>query len=218
MFIGDKLDPSLSLIHAVHRYYPIGINILNEQFDGFQELRAIMDSKFKQLSDNAFSNNIGYLREELRNKFREFQIDFDDYKQFPSFSFAIELDQASYPTLQHSVRLVVKISLLINYYTIFFEEYITNQEVFSGLGPARVAIISLRSQTNTRNTNIRTELLDLLQECLQNYHYVDHESLFKLKIHYGLPLDAPYITITETKPVYNYLFDNQFYQSLLVSP
>jgi len=216
MFITDNKNPSSALIKAVHQFYPVGFNMPNIQYEGFSQLQEILTIKNNNVSQNTIPENLKKLEERLRSHFGLLPIYIEYYKQFPSYSIVIELFNRQHEGVQHIQRLAIKVSLLINYYTIYYEDYIKYNGLMYELGPVNTTVASFQLQ------NEKTELKNInavehyLQECFPEYFYVKHDLLFNLKIHHGTLIDEELELASEIKTVFSFLFDNQFYASLLV--
>jgi len=216
MFITDNLNPSTALVKAVHHYYPVGFYMSNVQYEGFQELQEILLSKHNNVSRNSMPDDIKKLGEKLKSHFSHLPVHFEDYKQFPSYSIVIELGHHHHDGVQHLLRLVIKISLLVNYYTIYFEDIIKYNHLRYGLGPVNTTVVSFQMQREKDHAQHVNAVEGFLKECFPDYFFVAHELLFALKIKYGNLIDEELETANQTKAIFSFLFDNVIHAGLLV--
>jgi len=216
MLITDNFNPATALVKAVHHYYPVGFAMTNIQYEGFQELQAILLVKHNNVSKNSMPDDIKKLGENLRNHFGHLPVHFEYYKQFPSYSIVIELFHHYHDGVQHILRLVIKVSLLINFYTIYFEDAIKYDHLRYELGPVNTTVVSFQMQRDKDHAQDVIAVERFLKECFPDYFFIGHQLLFGLKIKHGQLIEEEFETAGQTKDVFSFLFDNEAYAGLLV--
>lgn len=215
MIFSDNINPANSLIHAVHRFYPVGFNLTNDQYDGYNAVKEIVAEKIEKLKADTFPINLKLFNQKIKNHFSNLRVQFEYHKQFPSYSIVLFISERDYEGLQHILRVAIKISLLINYYTVYFEEYVKYKDIYSEIGTYNTTVVSFNRQKEENKLKINI-LFEFLSECFPKYFAIGHDLLFKFKVHHGTTFGNEFTTVSEGKPVFDYLFDNQFYAGLLV--
>ncbi len=197
------------LITSLHQYYPIGLNILNTDYNGYKSLLNLIDVKISQVINDSLPQNIRDLEHKLLMNFNEDKIRLDFYRQFPSYSFSIHLLSEGSKVYEHDLLITVKVSILTNYYTYYFEEITTHNNV-NLLNNSRLN--SLTISKDLYNYPNKKELFkiieELINECFNAYVFVDHYLLFKLKVNNGTPHgESEGQFDNRSYPIFNFLFD-----------
>ncbi len=65
----DSPSPLTGLIRAVQEYYPVGFQIMNEQFEGFQKVKNIVGDKITLLMNNTLPEHVNRLSDQLNDSF-----------------------------------------------------------------------------------------------------------------------------------------------------
>jgi len=204
--IPENSDLISNLIRAVHRFYPLGFEFINEQFDGYQELKTIVDRKIKQVIENTIPEELLRLEIELKNLFTGLPLYFDVHRNFPSYSVAIEIGKVEFPEFEKVQRLSLKISLLTNCYTFFLEEIIKHTSVTNSFGhPHFTVVISQNLQTES----VR-RIKEIVTECFPTYQFVDPKILFSIKTN-GVPYGQDHSDPKRDYSLFDFLFDSAPY-------
>ena len=116
-----EVDITNNLIRNVYKYYPVGIMELSNSYPGTILMKEEIKAKFTAIKATRFlSDEIAI---SLSNAFPEKQIDNLNYFEFPSFLFEIVWENTKSESLQFTKKLCIYISLLTDYYTVYFKNY-----------------------------------------------------------------------------------------------
>lgn len=205
------------LIKAVHKYYPIGFNLRNDLYDGFLEATQIARNKVIQLHENSIPAPRIEFEKQLKAYFNGFVVFNDFHTEYPSFSFSIVLDRNDSIYFEKELLFIVKISLLTNHYTFFYQEYVKHKDVLHSTGhPYNTTIISLKSQVEKNKIANTHQITQMMTNCFPEYEYANHALLFSTMIKYGVLYGEEDAYAKNDNSLYAFLFDNQTYISLLV--
>lgn len=188
----------------MHRYYPVGFDLTNIQYPGFLHLKEILKQRQNQIVSNSLPTNVKSFEEKLVDKFEGHSVSTNYPQPVPNYSFTIDLANKDYGTLQHIRRFTIKISLLVNYYTYFYVNYVKHKD-----SNALTKVLSLEDQVEENKERDLEIISRLLSEHFPNYYFIPHDLLFRLKIRTGIPFDDEYVAITEDRPVFAYLFESE---------
>ncbi|MFB5945837.1 hypothetical protein [Albibacterium profundi] len=198
MFIIDNKDPSYCLIQAVYRYYPVGFNLTNIQYPGFKHLNELIAQK------HPLPSKVKNFELELTKKLKGYFISTNHEHPVPNYSFTIHLANKDYASLEHILHLNVNISLLVNYYTIYYASYVKHKNNYVG-----TTVLSLEEQIAEGKEKDLEAILGLLRKYFPDYYFIPHQRLFNLKVRLGTPFDGEYLAIAEPRPVFAYLFEDE---------
>jgi|GEM_PF-4774683 len=165
------------LLERIHYYYPIGMPGRYSDYPGFIKLRSIIEEKIIAIQNNE-PTPFTRLMERIREKYNNLSLNDLSYHQFPSYLFTIELGSSQQQQVEISNRIIVAISLLGNFYTI----YVENLYHFSGFKTNKTKIahhILYNDECNDDETiTLIKGLKDLILSSFKDYKYVDHYILF----------------------------------------
>jgi hypothetical protein len=208
--MNNKKEILNDLIEAIHKYYPITQGVPNEEYEGYRILQKIIDTKIDGFTSGKLPDDCYALITQIAECFNNCPVNVHWYTNFPSYSISVELANETMDHIKRTSSLNVKISLLTNYYTIFFEE----MNVFNGFKerhdknkPVLFRILS------SKNLNVDTEktfiakVQNIITPLFPGYKYVNHDFLFKKKLPKGIPIGF-LDPIPNYYPIYAFLFDN----------
>lgn len=203
-----------SVINVVHHYYPIGFKALAQQYSGSQELMSIIGAKIKKnLIDNTLPSDILALKADILHHFQDaLFVYFDSHYQFPNYSISIELSKDSSEFIERTLRFTIKISLLTNLYTFFYEHQLLHLDIlFPTIDkPVLSHVLSLDWQSEKDKGETIQKVTSLIEKHFPDYHYVDHHFLFSVKINSGVLYGDELSSFGAEHSVYEFLFDNNF--------
>lgn len=154
----------------------------------------------------------------LKKRFQNFKVLVNFYRQFPNYSISIQLlnDQSEYS--ERYLFLTLKISMLTNYFTVFFEEITKHTDIIISPGYAiNSTIIFLESQKFPERLQYFEQIKQIVKECFSEYNFVKHYILFSTKVEHGTLYGDSSANEGIKNSLYRYLFDNQDYINLYVT-
>lgn len=200
-------------VHAVRKYYSIDPKIPNREYDGYNLLVEIIENKIDQLVDNMLPKQFYNLIEAINLDFKEYTVFDKCYEQFPNYSLTIELANRISNNIQCISLLNLRMSLLTNYYTIFFEEvnifndFSENERINR---PLSFRIFSSRNNGIDPEKILLKKLKKMIDESFPEYKFVHHKILFDLKIDSAEPIGLTGYGLN-SYPIYAFLFDNNYH-------
>lgn len=206
-------DITNTLLTKIHNYYPIGRPEMYQQYAGFQELKNIMTQKIAEMENNESKWN--QFIKTVRNKFPLCRVE-DLYYPFPSFCLNIHIGEKTFETIKTQTSVQVVVSLLADYYTIYFGEHSTYTAYLQSnpmFGILAFDSYSMNSQDK--------DLIDHIQEAMPlffpNHKYLSHFFLMKNGIIGGNPLsDIDNFSIQREVSYFEYLFNFNSYGNFSV--
>ncbi|RZK38720.1 MAG: hypothetical protein EOO90_21355 [Pedobacter sp.] len=206
----------------VSQYYPIETDLSNESFEGYQKLLAITHVKINQVIDDDLPASFNKLINEVSKEFKDFKVFSEIYKQFPNYALRIELLNKDFEEVSVTYNLKLRLSLLTNFFTVFFEEVILHKNMSYGptiYFPLTTNVLSSRLEFIENGKSDLNKLKAIVQEIFKEYGYISHISLFNTKILNGIP--HGFLADPEVQyPLYSFLFDNDYspIQPLIILP
>jgi hypothetical protein len=208
--VGD--NPFFDLVKAVYQYYPIGTGDINEAFPGYGRLNAIVKDKIERLVANTLPVAPSKLDSDVRNSFNNLTVLNSYHHQFPNYAMDIRFPKIEYPEVDLNYKLSLRISLLTNYYTIFFEEVIFHKNLRAGSDQAPSMSFAVSSSIGhiADAGNIVQTLKTIVGTNFPDHKFVNHALLFSRKIRGGYPHGADGNPFNKEYSLYNFLFDNEY--------
>jgi hypothetical protein len=208
--IKAKIRPEINeLIGCVHKFYPSDFQ--NQPTDIYVNptLDGIVKEKINQIINKKLPKPCYSLMTEVKKLFKDKIVIKGLERQFPSYGMTIMLNETTQNNIRSQTCITLKISLLTNYYTVFFEEFnwflnfpaskVTNTptlfQIFSSSNPAIDPTVLYSNS-----------LKKIIEENFPNHEFIDHKLLFNKKIEYGFPYQL--ISNEKSFPLFAYLFDN----------
>lgn len=202
----------LDLLKHIHQYYPIGLP------EYYNQPRGIMIER-----DHIVTNKINDLIEGKEtawslfvNELKKHDCELLDMApiQFPSYVIHIKLKTPDFstPEILHKRELVVVVSLLCPYYTIYYLDtyrFNTIRAAHHRYGPTfRIAFKDLLPEFSFDQEALLKEVEELIKRYFPNHAYAIHGMLMHRYLSPGIILEGqigegPY-------PIYSYLFDDTF--------
>jgi len=208
----DSSDLITNLIRTVQHFYPLGFELTNDQYDGFIELRDIIEEKLVQARENKLPTEIGKLIADIEKMYPGIIIHLDSYSGSPSYSISIPIISQDFDSLDRSLTFTLKISLLSNYYTYFFEERVKHKNIlpFNGSDPYVSTVISQEAQKEDKERKMAMQIESIFRDCFPSYQFVNHHLLFTIKTN-GVPFGQDYADRKRNYLLYDFLFESGMY-------
>jgi len=200
------------LLEYIHKYYSIGIpGLLNYQ--GQSALESILEKKINSLDSEEQTPWFALIKS-LREVFEGYELQDCGFLQFPNYVCYIVMDNQRSENVNMKTRLVCALSLLCDYYTIFFEDIYTMERyelVYPSEAPG-LAVVSFEGHPafKTHSKEI-TELKSLIATKFPGYSYLHHKPLFKTPIAAGIPHGEGPSEVPVSYSIYRYLFNSYSY-------
>ena len=210
-----------NLIQATLKYYPIGFNISNHMYPGYKALTEMIAIKITQLATGDFPTPCDKLARELQQIFKPSSVGILLEHQFPNYAFSLELQKIDSETVTITYRLHLRISLLVNYYTIFHEESIAHKNISSlphNFTPLITRTISTHAEIVDSHDIYFKDLKRLTESAFPDYKFVSHNLLFRTKVTNGIPYGFDGDAFGTSFPLYNFLFGSDINRNLHISP
>lgn len=194
------------LLKNIYSYYPIGMNSFINKYEGQKQLRKIIENKINALiakQNSPWTNLVYDIEKHYPGKVFDMA-----YLQFPSYQAVINFNSIDNDEYNSTHNLIVVISLLCSYYTIFFESDYRFKAFNSSPELTNYKIFSLNS--DKKNSSI--DLVAIKSEIEKNFDahsFISHKILFDYKINGGIPYSKTEENLTFSSfPIYSYLFDS----------
>src|ERR1700749_4206298 len=110
-----------NLVQDIYTHYTVQQSN-DEEPKAYEGIQKIIDLKIKQFTSNSLPDNYYSLLRFLQDTFKDRLIINQLYSNFPSYSVTVELRNELREEIKTLTWLNVRISLLTNFYTIYFEE------------------------------------------------------------------------------------------------
>lgn len=196
------------LLKAIHSFYPVGMNDIMMKYDGFAAFQDILSDKINVVMEGGDPswNNLSH---ELGRIFAGHPLMDQSYNQFPSYQFCITLLEKDDREMKIERRLLVNISLLCPYYTLFFE---TKMDIklhnSKSLPQLTTSVFNLHTTDDPAKSKME-EIRKLVETHFKGYQFAYHKTLFEYHIDgCGTYSNWQEYEAGRKYPVYSYLFDS----------
>jgi len=209
----DESNPFYDLVKAVYQYYPIGVGEPNSFYKGYHDLTNIITEKINRLIAGDTPQVCTELLDKIKQALPNYTVETSYHRQFPNYAIEIELPKKEYPEIHLLYHLKLRISLLTNHYTLFFEETALHQNIKGGLSgqiPLRSIAVSSILVNLPESEQMVIALKEILRKIFPDYHFVSHRLLMSRKIKGGYPHGADHNPYNDEFSIYNFLFDNEY--------
>ncbi len=211
--INATVRPEINeFISCVHRFYPSDFQNQSGEKYSNPIIDKIVEEKVNQLIYGNLPNSCYTLMAEVRELFKDKIIIKGLERQFPSYGMTIMLNESTQNNIRSQTTITLKISLLTNYYTVFFEEFnwFLNFSKFKSINrPTLFRIFSSSNPAIDLDNLYSNALKKIIGENFPDHKFVDHKLLFNKKIEYGFPYQLN--TDEKSFPLFAYLFDNDVF-------
>ena len=197
----------LDLLKSVYRYYPVGLPNFQSSFEGRAKAMDILEKKIIAVQDgtpNDWTRLISVLTEKKIGEVRDAA-----YIQFPSYTATIILKQASTEWIEFTQYLHVTVSLLTNYYTVYFEDRLGHKVFYESEkhNPHTYLYYSNIRDPTSPSAEAFHEVKSIVASVFRNHQFVPHQLLFDHKVQGVYSLYEPQDQGLMEAPLFTLLFD-----------
>ena len=196
------------LLNRIHYYYPIGQEQLGTNHPGYIDYNKILTSKINNIIEDKKSN-WDELTKLIMGIYKDGFFDMN-YLQFPSHIGKIALKNELHQEYDYQQTLVINISLLCNFYTIFFEDTFIYKNYIDPLPKPKTKILYLNQKKKIEINHTIEIIQQKIKWLFPEYEYINHKVLFLYEIKAGVPYTDGYEYATPPYFIYNFLFDGFF--------
>lgn len=132
------------LLEIIHSYYPIGSEQLEHNYSGYPRYKKILTNKINDIIEAKETKWVSFV-----NSMKPvYEADFFDmnYHQFPSHIARVNIINESNSKFDFQQTLVINISLLCNYYTVFFEDLFIFKNYSDNLSKPKIKLVYLNQK------------------------------------------------------------------------
>ena len=179
---SDLINKIVDLVKNVHYFYPTGNFNLKNNWPGYKVLKEKVDQKINnECNDsNSVSNRFST---SLTNRLTNYAIVNYNHFHFPNYVTIVRIGDNDYQHINHVYYLQITVSLLCDYYTIFFvDEYrfrsFTAQIPFASMH----TIYSYKESLSRYDANITKIIEEEIMRHFPEKRFMYHEPLFKTQI------------------------------------
>jgi hypothetical protein len=209
----------IDLLLKVQLYYPIGIPQIYQEYPGYNLFKEKVALKIDDLDNNIKTPWSDFFTQ-VEKKFQQYQTFDESYHQFPSYITTIQLEKSKDSEREITKELVINVSLLTDYYTIFFKD--SYKYLRYGTDSLRVPpgleIIYYENGTEKTYFDFAAELKNMIQQYFPNHLFVEHYLLFNTEVAggiiYGQGFDIPLLDTRYS--IYEFLFSNYINKDRMV--
>jgi hypothetical protein len=198
----SQIDEQYQLLQTLYKYYPIGVNRLNEYYLGFKELERIAAEKFQAACDETLEPWLTMMSE--MRKASKFDVVDNTGNMTPCLNVFFVLKDNEYEYLAFNVF----ISLLGSFYTTY---YIFQKRFKKGLDVTHLGFTLYKNHSYLleNEPNIDIEVDNIIQKYYPNYFHVKHDSLINYyPVYHSNPYYIKGVPHTQiSTPLYNFFFD-----------
>lgn len=175
-----------SLMKTINEYYPVGITAMKPWFAGFEKYTQILTEKINLVISKERTPWVDFI-EKLQSEFADSILDMD-YLQFPCHLVKITLKKEHHSDYEFERYLVVNVSLLCNYYTLFFEDRFRFKDYTNDIiKPSITILFSRKLSEKVHFDDLVTKIESQLVKYFGNYSRINHKLLFDYKVEAVLP-------------------------------
>jgi hypothetical protein len=198
------------LLQSVHSYYPIGMPAVFAEYPGYKKLEEIVEKKIDEVSNN-IKTPWYFLIEDIKTKFVKYSLFDEGFHQFPSYYAKIEIERSKDGGKEFSRTVIINISLLTDYYTIYFEDFfkysLYKDNKFGISRPPTMKIVYCKSCLEKYFLDFIDSLKSVIKQHFPKKEFIDHSILFDHEVDGG----TVYGKMLEYVPgknysIYEYLF------------
>ncbi|HMR93389.1 MAG TPA: hypothetical protein PKC69_13795 [Chitinophagaceae bacterium] len=202
------MDTIQALLKDIYSFYPVGLNSFMGSYEGSKKFREILTKKINDEIDGADRPWLK-LTKELKNLFSAYQFFDMAYIQFPSYQLSVNFLDKKDCGIRLERRLILNVSLLCSFYTIFFETKIKIKGEDQNFDPNNsFGILSFHSENNILLKDVE-KVRELTEREFTGYRFIHHKMLFDYKIEgCGTYSNWQEYQPGQRNPVYFYLFDS----------
>jgi hypothetical protein len=198
------------IMKCLDGYYLFGLPNLQRQYKGEAEMSKIVSKKIVNIQagkGNNWTDLMGTIKEKVAGEL------FDRaYYQFPSYDATIELEKGTKGAIELTTNLNIGISLLGNYYTVYFEDLAKARGFSSDPSndPTWILYYSKKAVNGEALTQKLNDVRGYIEQHFIGFTFVPHDLLFTYKIKHTLPFQISWEFLGTEYPIYDFLFQGRF--------
>ena len=182
--------------------------LLFDNYDGTEKIKEIINIKIREIDSHSHTT-WSQLNERVKSEFPHYTVLDHSYSQFPSYLLEILLDEKIINEIRVTKSIILNISLLSSYYTIYFQDYINinkPKEKFKSHSIIH-SIAYFNCCIDVVSLENALRLKKLVESYFTKYIFIDHRPLFDYKILGGVKYgDFP--GDCKEYSLFEFLFDN----------
>lgn len=200
---------------AIEKHYPL----VDKKADRIMrqqpiKLMSLTERKINDVILNDVPKDCAELFKNLQTHFSGLQIVPEFHRQFPNYALTIVLDEDNCKDFQVVYNLKIRISLIVDYFVVFYEEVLTHNNISGNpvmFQPLKTQLISSSLRLRDHENIISNEVKKLVTHHFPNHNYLNHLPLFKSVFTDSLPFGAEEVEVGPLdRSFYTFLFDNEF--------
>jgi hypothetical protein len=201
-----------SLLSTVSKYYSVQPDLSNRDHEGYEQLTKIIGDKINKLISSELQAEMLPFLSAVQLAFPDYQVNVELHKQFPNYSISLVTGTSDFDYLQVKTSLNLRMSLLTNLFTIFFEERVfhyNSSALMTQFVPNESIVLSSSYRSDLDKQASLEILSDIVSNFFPSYERIYHMILFSNTVAVGTPhgLENPYHI---HYPIYSFLFDNEY--------
>ena len=185
----------------------------NARFPGYQNLLEILSDKINVLIDENRIEPWTSLVDQVKSTFDDYELIDLSFLQQASLTLTVELNSSQNNFLKRSTKLIISISLLGTYYTIFFEENIGPYGPFKTNYALPINKIYYKSPSTEIESDIFQKATKLVQEYYSHYTFLNHIFLLSFPITGATPHGEDMETAKAKYLIFDFLFGYNIHSS-----
>jgi hypothetical protein len=204
------MDLVTLLLKDIHNFYPVGLPTLMDTYSGFKSYSKILDEKINCIIENK-TTNWSLLKDQI-TKISQLELTDFGYNQFPSYIAKIKLPSNKNIDCYTTLELVINISLLCKFYTIYIDKTFWINDVNSkSSGNSKFTILCGLKGNESEKYHIKlSEIEASIKSIFVGYTFVSHKILFNTYIDGVVPYSESLDISKPQYSIYNLLFDSLF--------
>jgi hypothetical protein len=202
------------LLDVIKKYYPVGMSIRNEDYEGYKKIDEILNSMYDQIKKKSLPNNYQTLIKRIKASFKKGLEVRTGTHNFPHYSVEVDFPDRFAEDIKVRTSLCLKISLLTKHYTVFFHEtnFFLNFPIYNAAGrPCSFDIFSSRHPKIDPDIGFFNGLISLMTELYPDYTFISHNYVFNYKVPDVAPLGHTAYPGMKPFSIYEFLFDSNVY-------
>lgn len=203
------------LLETIHKYYPVGMPQMFSVYPGYKAMQRITEEKISLVQKNKDYEWTSLVKE-LEAQFSRYKILNLSYFQFPSYSVKIEIESRDIGDCAMVSYVVLNMSLLCNYYTVFGED-IYKLENYKSNNSSGEPIIFRTVYNKQTDKKLVLESIELIKTAFENrfkhYKFAEHNILFDYSVlGTGAFGDMEIDPLKDCPSIFRLLFENDISQ------
>ena len=197
------------LLEHIHKYYPIGLPQIAHEHKGYADIKNRIAVKVNEIIENK-KTRWTTLIEDIKKAYPYLQVSDFGHLQFPNYLVSIEVEKNETKQITYTKSLVLCISLLVDYYTVYFEDLVRikdKEEGYDHAGSLNYDVVYFNSCKERDCFEKGYLLKKLAGQAFSTKKFVDHKILYDYKILGGAKYGDEYNSLNEST-IFQFLFNN----------